>query len=82
MTKCSPSIFVRRSKREEVISRQPSEEKAWEVAQEWAGEIVRLGITDRFGIRMHKVGHWHWDVCLIDRSIPEDSKQTSKGKQK
>jgi isopentenyl diphosphate isomerase/L-lactate dehydrogenase-like FMN-dependent dehydrogenase len=63
------SIFTRPSKREEVISRQPSEPKAFEIAEEWAGKIVKLGVTDRFGVKMTKAGRYHWDVILVDRSI-------------
>lgn len=65
------NLFVRPSKREEKISRQPNEEKAFEVASEWAAKIKEYDMTDRFGMRMTKVGRWHWDVYLIDRSIPE-----------
>jgi hypothetical protein len=63
-------IQLRPSKREELISRQPSEPKAWEVAQEWAGKIVQMHIQDRFGVRMDPLPRGYWGVYLIDRSIP------------
>jgi hypothetical protein len=79
---CNTAIFVRPSKREEMLSKQPSEQKAFDVAEEWAAKIVELGIEDRFGVEMRPIGRWHWGVYLIDRSKPEDAKTKSKGKKR
>jgi hypothetical protein len=65
-------IFTRPSKRKETISKQPSERLAFEAAEEWAKEIKRLGLTDRFGMRIEPVGRGYWNVYLIDRSMPEE----------
>lgn len=65
------SIFVRPSKRKELISKQPSENLAWEVAQEWAETIVNMRQTERFGVLMEPAGRGFWGIYLIDRSLPE-----------
>jgi hypothetical protein len=62
-------IFTRRTKREEVISRQPSEPKAFEIAEEWAETICKMHMQDRFGVKPKPVGRHYWDVVLVDRSI-------------
>ncbi|MER6102413.1 hypothetical protein ABT115_08800 [Streptomyces sp. NPDC001832] len=75
-------IFTRPSKRVEMISKEPSSKKAFEVAEEWASKIRKLGMTDRFGMQMDPLPHGFWGVYLIDRSIPEDDDPKSKGKKK
>jgi len=70
--KAPGGIFTRPSKRKETISKQPSQRLAFEMAEEWAKEIKRLGITDRFGMRIESVGRGFWNVYLIDRSFPEE----------
>lgn len=64
-------LFVRPSKRKELLSRQPSERLAWEVTEEWASVIKRYGVTDRFGVLMEPLGRGFWGVYLIDRSLPK-----------
>lgn len=75
-------LFVGKSKRVEMISRQPTERQAWEVAEEWAAKIVNFGIADRFGMQMKPLPRGFWGVYLVDRSIPEDNAKNSKGKTK
>lgn len=70
--KTATGIFVRPSKRKELISKQPSESLAWDIAEEWAALIRKNGITERFGILMEPLGRGFWGVYLIDRSLPED----------
>ncbi|MFF1450181.1 hypothetical protein ACFVYF_18880 [Streptomyces sp. NPDC058274] len=82
MSKYEKALFVRPSKREEMISRQPSHAQAWEVVEEWAEKIVELGITDRFGVKASPLPRGFWGVYLVDRSIPEDDGRKIKGKQK
>lgn len=65
------SIFVRPSKRKELISKQPSEKRAWEVTEEWAQTIVNMNQTERFGVLMEPLGRGFWGVYLIDRSLPD-----------
>ncbi|MVO87439.1 hypothetical protein GPA10_22410 [Streptomyces sp. p1417] len=65
------SILISPTKRREKISRQPSQSKAFELAQEWAKKIKEYGMTDRFGMELVGVGPASWDVYLVDRSIPE-----------
>ncbi|MYX26069.1 hypothetical protein GTY75_05195 [Streptomyces sp. SID8381] len=77
---CNEGLFIRPSKREEKLARETSEDKAFEVAQEWAAKIVECGLADRFGMEMGKVGRWHWDVYLIDRALPKTNKPVKKGK--
>lgn len=67
-------LYVRKSNREELISRQPSQPKAFEVAQEWAAKIVKMGIADRFGVRLDPLPRGYWGVVLVDRSIPGENK--------
>ncbi|MFF8629697.1 hypothetical protein [Streptomyces werraensis] len=69
------NLFVRPSKREELISRQPSRTAAWDIAQEWAAKIVKMGIADRFGVRVDRLPRDFWGVVLVDRSIPADNKR-------
>lgn len=66
------AIFTRPSKRKELISKQPSERLAWEVAEEWASLIRRFKVTERFGVLMEPLGRGFWGVYLIDRSLPEN----------
>lgn len=65
-------LFVRPSKRKELLSRQPSEHLAWEVAEEWASVIKKYEVTDRFGVLMEPLGRGFWGVYLIDRSLPKN----------
>lgn len=65
-------IFVRPSKRKELISKQPSQRLAWEITKEWAALIVKNKVTERFGVLMEPLGRGFWGVYLIDRSLPED----------
>lgn len=64
-------LFVRPSKRVEMISRQPSHAHAWAIVEEWAAKIVDMGIADRFGVRTSPLPRGFWGVYLVDRSIPE-----------
>jgi hypothetical protein len=66
------SIFTRPSKRKELISKQPSEKRAWEITQEWAETIVNMNQAERFGVLMEPMGRGFWGVFLIDRSLSED----------
>jgi hypothetical protein len=74
------SLFVRPTKRVEAIFSEGSQVEAWEVVEEWAKKIKRLGIADRFGVFMQKNDRGSYDVFLTDRSIAEDKK--IKGKKK
>ncbi|MFG3176572.1 hypothetical protein ACGFZC_16110 [[Kitasatospora] papulosa] len=55
-----------------MIAKEPSSGQAFQVAEEWAAEIRKLGMTDRFGMQMDKLSRGYWGVYLLDRSIPED----------
>lgn len=79
---CNAAIFVRASKRVEMIAKEPTEAMAFEIAEEWAEKIRKFGVADRFGMRMDELPRGFWGVYLIDRSIPEDDKTKSKGKKK
>ncbi|WP_398112977.1 hypothetical protein [Streptomyces scabiei] len=80
MSDCKKALFVRPSKRVEMISRQPSHAKAWEVVEEWAETIRNLGIADRFGVKAEPLPRGFWGVYLVDRSLPEDNSVKNKGK--
>ena len=82
MGKYEKALFVRPSKRVEMIAREPSHAKAWEVVEEWAEKIVELGISDRFGVKTSPLERGFWGVYLVDRSIPEDENPKSRGKKK
>ncbi len=69
--KAATGIFTRPSKRKELISKQPSERLAWEMADEWAALIRKHKVTDRFGVLMEPLGRGYWGVYLIDRSLPK-----------
>jgi hypothetical protein len=75
-------IFTRPSKRSEMIAKEWTSALAFEVAEEWASKIRKLGMTERFGMQMESLPRGGWGVYLIDRSIPEDDNPKSKGKQK
>lgn len=71
-TRRMSSVFTRPSKRFEMIAKEPSSGQAYEVAEKWASEIRKLGMTDRFGMQMDPLPRGFWGVYLVDRSIPED----------
>ncbi|MFK0231203.1 hypothetical protein ACIQUL_36165 [Streptomyces sp. NPDC090303] len=72
------NILISPSKREEMISRQPSHAAAVEVSHEWAGKIVQLGIADRFGMKTSPLPRGFWGVYLVDRSKPANEKNKGK----
>jgi len=73
-------ISIRPSKRFEMIAKEPTSGMAWEVAEEWASKIRKLGMTDRFGMQMDPLPRGFWGVYLVDRSLPEDKPCKSKRK--
>lgn len=67
------ALFTRPLKAVELIAKEPSESKAFEVAEEWAASIRKYEVQDRFGMRLKPLRRGYWGVYLVDRYASKDS---------